>query len=146
MAEQHLGNGTLLSILYIPSSTTTESTVAIGGVLSIDGPDAQRDTVDATLLSSTTPWRVFLKGDGDPGTVTASVAYDNVDNSQITGLNVALAGTTQVGFKIEYNSSMDTETVYGHVVGRSRTVERNSMITGQLTLKISSSPGFAVTT
>lgn len=146
MAEQHLGNGTVLSIIYTPSSTTVASTVAVGGVLSIEGPEPERETVDVTLLSSTTPWQSFLVGDGDPGTITATVAYDNVDDSQVTGVNVAMNGSTQVQFKLDYNSSMDSETVSGFVVGRGRTVERNGMIQGPITLKISSGPGFATTT
>ena len=146
MAEQHLGNGTLLSFIYTASSTDVASTVAIGGVLSVEGPEPERETVDVTLLNSTTPWQVFLVGDGDPGTISATVAYDNVDDSQISGLNVAMNGSTQVQFKLTYNSSMDDETVSGYVVGRGRTVERNGMIQGPVTLKISSGPGFATTT
>lgn len=146
MAEQHLGNGTVLSIIYTPSSTTVASTVAVGNVLSIEGPEPERETVDATLLSSTTPWRTFLVGDGDPGTITATVAYDNVDGSHILGLNVAMNGSTQVQFKLDFNSSMDSETVSGFVVGRGRTIERNGLIQGPVTLKVSSGPGFATTT
>jgi len=148
MATPHLGNGTVMSIVYIASTTTVESTVAIGGILSITGPDAVRDTVDVTQLASTTPWRIYSKADGDPGTISASVIYDNVDDSQTLGVNVALDGSTQVKFKIEYNapSSQDTETVVGHVVSRGRTIERNGMIVGDITLKISSDVGFQTST
>lgn len=140
MAEQQLGNGALFS--FTGTSGTTHTLL---GVLSIDGPDAQRDTVDATLLGSTTPWRVFLKGDGDPGTLTLQCAYDNVEDTQVF-LNAVIAGSTLSLFTITYNSSMDAETFQGYIVGRSRTIERNGMIQGAITIKVSSAPGFAVTT
>lgn len=146
MAEQHLGNGTLLSIIYTASSTTVASTVAIGGVMSVSGPEAERETVDVTLLDSTTPWHSYLAGSGDPGTLTIEASYDNVDDSQILGVNAAMDGSTQVQIKITFNSSMDAETVSGYVVGRGRTIERNGLIQGPITVKLSSSPGFATST
>ena len=132
-------------MVYTASSTTVTSTHAIGNVLSIEGPDAERETVDVTLLNSTTPWRSFKVGDGDPGTVTVQVAYDNNDTTH-TAINDAMRQNTLATFNISYNSSQDTDTFTGFVIGRGRTIERNGMIQGPITIKVSSSPGFATTT
>jgi len=141
MAEQFLGNGTVFTF-----TGTSGTTHTLGGVLSIDGPDAERETVDVTLLGSTVPWRSFKVGDGDPGTLTVQVAYDNKEDTQIY-LNAVLAsGSTLSTFAIIYNSSQDTDTFQGYVVGRGRTIERNGMIQGAVTIKLSSAPGFATTT
>lgn len=132
-------------MVYTASSTTVTSTHVIGNVLSVDGPDAQRDTVDVTLLASTVPWRSYKPGDGDPGTVTVQLAYDNNEPTH-TALNDALRQNTLATFSITYNSSNDVDTFQGYVVGRGRTIERNGMIQGPLTIKLSSAPGFATTT
>lgn len=142
----YLGNGAVLSLVYTASSTTVASTVTVGGVRSIEGPDAQRETVDATLLGSTVAWQSFLVGDGDPGTLTITVAYDNQDASQIA-VNAMMAASTAVTVNITYNSaSLDADTFSGFVIGRGRTIERNGIMEGPLTIKISSAPGFATTT
>ena len=102
--------------------------------------------MDVTLLSSTTPWQSFLVGDGDPGTVTVNVAYDNKEDTQISLNEVMNSGTTLTTFAITYNSSMDADNWQGYIIGRGRTVERNGMIQGPVTIKISSDPGFATST
>ena len=141
MAEQHLGNGTVFTFTDAGGSVVT-----LGNVLSIDGPDAERDTVDATALGSTTPWRSFLVGDGDPGTVTLQVMYDNNDDNQIK-LNAVIARCSSISnFTLVYNSSMDTDSFSGYIVGRGRTIERNGLIQGPVTIKVSSAPGFATST
>ena len=141
MADQYLGNGTVFT--FTGTSGTTHS---LGGVLSIEGPDAERETVDVTLLSSTSPWRSFKVGDGDPGTLTVTVAYDNKEDTQIYLNAVMASGSTLTTFALIYNSSQDTDTFQGYVVGRGRTIERNGMIQGSVTIKLSSAPGFATTT
>lgn len=141
MADQYLGNGTVFTF-----TGTSGTTHTLGGVLSIEGPDAERETVDVTLLGSTVPWRSFKVGDGDPGTVTIQVAYDNQEDTQIA-LNAVLAsGSTLSTFAIVYNGTQDTDTFQGYIVGRGRTIERNGMIQGPVTIKLSSAPGFATTT
>jgi len=102
MAEAHLGNGASFTFTGTSGTVTT-----LGGVLSISGPDAQRDTVDATQLGSTTPWRVYVKGDGTPGTVNIECLYDNIDGTQIA-LNEVIAGTTLPGLRIFSLSSVET--------------------------------------
>lgn len=142
----YLGNGAVLSLVYTASSTTVASTVIVGGVRSIEGPDAERETVDITLLNSTAAWQNFTVGDGDPGTLTITVAYDNQDGTQIA-VNEMMSRSTAVTVNIAYNSaSLDTDTFSGFVIGRGRTIERNGIIEGPLTIKLSSSPGFATTT
>jgi ribosomal protein L19 len=142
MAEQFLGNGTVFTF-----TGTSGTTHTLGGVLSIEGPDAERETVDVTTLGSTVPWRSFKVGDGDPGTLTIQVAYDNKEDTQIY-LNAVLAtnNSTLCTFAIIYNSSQDTDTFQGYVIGRGRTIERNGMIQGPVTIKLSSAPGFATST
>lgn len=141
MAEQHLGNGTLFTF-----TGTSGATHTLGGVLSIEGPEPERETIDVTLLSSTTPWQSFLVGDGDPGTVTLTVAYDNNEDTQIYVNDVLNSGSSISNFSFIYNSSMDTDAFSGYIVGRGRTIERNGMIQGPVTIKVSSSPGFATST
>lgn len=142
----YLGNGAVLSLVYTASSTTVASTVVVGGVRSIEGPDAERETVDATLLGSTVAWQNFLVGDGDPGTLTITVAYDNQDGTQIA-VNEMLSRSTAVTVNITYNATtLDVDTFSGFVIGRGRTIERNGIIEGPLTIKISSGPGFATST
>jgi hypothetical protein len=146
VADQYLGNGTLFTMIYTASSTTVTSTHVIGNVLSIEGPDAERESVDVTLLGSTVPWRSFKIGDGDPGTVTVQVAYDNNEPTH-TALNDAMRQNSQLAtFTISYNASQDPDTFQGYVIGRGRTIERNGMIQGPVTIKLSSAPGFATTT
>lgn len=135
----------MFTMVYTASSTTVASTHVIGNVLSIEGPDAERETVDVTLLSSTVPWRSFKVGDGDPGTVTVQVAYDNNEPTH-TAINDALRQSSLQAFNITYNSSNDVDTFQGYVVGRGRTIERNGLIQGPITIKLSSAPGFAATT
>lgn len=141
MAEQFLGNGAAFTFTDASGATQT-----LGGVLSIEGPDAERETVDVTLLSSTVPWRSFKVGDGDPGTVTVQVAYDNKEDTQIKLNAIMASGSSVSTFAIIYNSSQDTDTFQGFVVGRGRTIERNGIIQGPVTIKLSSAPGFSVTT
>lgn len=141
MAEQHLGNGTQFTF-----TGTSGTTHTLSGVISISGPEAERETVDVTLLSSTSPWHSYLSGSGDPGSLTVELAYDNNEDTQIYLNDVLNSGSTISTFAVIYNSSMDTDTFYGYVVGRGRNIERNGMITSPITIKLSSSPGFATST
>ena len=77
--------------------------------------------------------------------MTIQVAYDNNEESQIR-INALMNGSTATTFTITYNSSFATDTFSGFVVGRGRTVERNNMIQGPITIKLSSDPGFVTST
>ena len=55
--------------------------VAIGQILSIDGPTMERTMVDTTNLGTTT-LRTFLPGFGDGGEISVEVQYDHDDDGQ----------------------------------------------------------------
>ncbi len=67
---KHFGYGAVLQV------TTTTGDAAIGQVLSITGPGVDFPDVDTTTMDSSSNYRTFVPGLGDPGELTINVLYD----------------------------------------------------------------------
>ena len=73
-------------------ATITIDTVAVGQILSIDGPTMERTMVDTTNLGTST-LRTFIPGFGDGGELTIEAQFDKDDAGQEDVLESFEAGS-----------------------------------------------------
>ena len=96
--------------------------VAIGQILSIDGPTMERTMVDTTNLGTST-LRTFIPGFGDGGEVTLEAQFDNDDNGQQDVLESFEAGSATAEAIVITTSDSDTFSFNAYV--RSFSISQN---------------------
>ena len=96
--------------------------VAIGQILSIDGPTMERTMVDTTNLGTST-LRTFVPGFGDGGEVTLEAQFDNDDNGQQDVLESFEAGSATAEAIVITTSDSDTFSFNAYV--RSFSISQN---------------------
>jgi hypothetical protein len=96
--------------------------VAIGQILSIDGPTMERTMVDTTNLG-TTSLRTFVPGFGDGGEVTLEAQFDNDDGGQQDVLESFEAGSATAEAIVITTSDSDTFSFNAYV--RSFSISQN---------------------
>ena len=136
--------------LYMKQSTGSTSTyTAIGGLLSLPGPNASADDIDTSTIENSTVantyWKTFSRGQVDPGEMNVSLAYGTTDTFN-KSLGTYFRTGESLTFKVTFPSTAVTaESFTGYIKGMGRELEKDSMITRNLTLKVSGSPGFKTT-
>lgn len=130
------------SVIAVASSTGGEKNIAC--VRSISGPGVSFDDVDSTCLDSSSNFRTFVPGLGDPGEVTFEVVYDPATASANHAYLYDLMNSrTARVFSIMHGSSAgDVDTFTGYVKGLSREIPLDDLITAEFTVKVSGSPGY----
>ena len=103
-------------------ATITIDSVAVGQILSIDGPTMERTMVDTTNLGTST-LRTFVPGFGDGGEVTLEAQFDNDDNGQQDVLESFEAGSATAEAIVITTSDSDTFSFNAYV--RSFSISQN---------------------
>ncbi len=123
--------------------TTTTGDLAIGQVRSISGPGVDFADVDTTCMDSTSNYRTFVPGLGDPGEVTLSVVYDPGLRSQAV-LAYYLKNRTEKGWKLYHGTSAANEDAFtAYVKSYNRDIPMDDVITADITLKLTGLPGYS---
>ena len=132
-----IGYGSVLAV-----STSTGGEVNIAQVRNISGPGVSANDVDTTCLDSTSNYRTFTCGLLDPGEVTFSLVYDSTAASH-TRLVRYMNARTSTTFWVMEGSSGGTKTEFdGYVKGLGREVPLDDLITCDVTVKVSGTPGY----
>lgn len=142
-----IGLGTTLSVKATTASTTGYT--AIGGLLSLPGPDASADDIDTSTIDNSTAaatyWKTFQRGQVDPGEMTLTLAYGSTDSSSKKLGTLLKSGAIQT-WKITFGSTaMSAETFTGYVKGMGRALEKDAMVTRSVSIKVTGSPGYPTT-
>ena len=103
-------------------ATITIDTVAVGQILSIDGPTMERTMVDTTNLG-TSSLRTFIPGFGDGGELTIEAQFDNDDAGQQDVLESFEAGSATAEAIVITTSDSDTFSFNAYV--RSFSISQN---------------------
>ena len=128
-------------VLQVTTSSGLE--LPIGQVRSISGPGVDFADVDTTCMDSSSNYRTFVPGLGDPGEVTISVVYDSTSsaharliyhmNNRRLNTYTLFHGTT---------AAADADAFVAYVKGVSREIPMDDVITADYTLKLSGIPGY----
>ena len=103
-------------------ATITIDSVAVGQILSIDGPTMERTMVDTTNLGTST-LRTFVPGFGDGGELTIEAQFDNDDAGQQDVLESFEAGSATAEAIVITTSDSDTFSFNAYV--RSFSISQN---------------------
>jgi hypothetical protein len=132
-----IGYGSVLIV-----STTTGGEVNVAQVRSISGPGVSANDVDTTTLDSSTNYRTFTCGLLDPGEVSFQLVYDSTDATH-SRLARYMGLRYEADWKVCHSSTAGASTSFsGYVKGMSREVPLDDLITCDLTVKVSGSPGY----
>ena len=136
MATKTLGYGSVLVV------TTTTGDLNLGSVRKIGGPSVSFNDIDTTCMDSSSNYKTFVAGLGDPGEVTVSLVYDptNTGHKRLA----YYAGQRSVKtFKHYHGSTGGTEQTFSaYVKGYGRETPMDDLITSDVTLKVSGKPGY----
>ena len=103
-------------------ATITIDSVAVGQILSIDGPTMERTMVDTTNLGTST-LRTFVPGFGDGGELTIEAQFDNDDAGQQDILESFEAGSATAEAIVITTSDSDTFSFNAYI--RSFSISQN---------------------
>lgn len=121
--------------------TTTTGDLAIGQIRSINGPNSQFGDVDTTCIDSSSNFRTFIPGLGDPGEITLAVAYDSTSRAHAV-LSYYHKNRSSKAFKLYHGTTDAAENAFtAYVKGYSRSIPMDDVITADITLKVSGLPG-----
>ena len=123
-------------------SIVTTSTGEIAQLTGITGPGVDFADVDTTTMDSSSNYRTFVPGIGDPGEVTLSLMYDPTHASHKILAEAAVNRTTKVFTVYHGTSTGDTDVFSAHVKGISREIPMDNMITCDVTLKVTGKPNY----
>lgn len=137
MAAKAIGFGSVLAV------TTTTGETNIAQVRNISGPDVDFDDVDTTCMDSSSNYRTFIPGLGNPGQVTFDLAYSS---TVLTHKRLAfyMGQRSSKTFTFYPNSSGgDADAFSAYVKSMGREVPLDDLITCSVTLKLSGKPGYS---
>ena len=123
-------------------SVITTSTGEIGQVRNISGPGTEFADIDTTCMDSSSNYRTFVAGLGDPGEVTISLVYDPTMSSHLKLADAANNLETRSFTVYQGSTSGDSDAFEAHVKGISREIPYDDLITADLTLKVTGIPGW----
>ena len=124
-------------------ATITIDTVAVGQILSIDGPTMERTMVDTTNLGTST-LRTFIPGFGDGGELTIEAQFDNDDAGQQDVLESFEAGSATAEAIVITTSDSDTFSFSPYV--RSFSISQNMDEVNRVTMVLKVSGNVTHTT
>ena len=117
-------------------ATITIDTVAVGQILSIEGPSMERAIVDTTHLGTST-LRTFVPGFGDGGELTIEAQFDNDDAGQQDVLESFEAGSATAETIVITTSDSDTFTFSAFVRSFSISQSMDEVNRVNMVLKVS---------
>ena len=123
-------------------SILASSTGEVGQVKSIGGPSASFGDVDTTTLDSSSNYRTFVPGLGDPGEVTMALVYDPTMASHKMLARAAQNRTEKVWTFYHGSSTGDTDVFNATVKSIGRETPLDNLITADVTLKVTGKPGY----
>ena len=133
-----IGYGSVMAI-----ATTTGGEVNIAQVRNISGPGVSANDVDTTCLDSSSNYRTFTCGLLDPGEVTFGLAYDSTSATH-TRLARYMGARLSTTFWVFEGSTAGSKSEFaGYVKGLGREIPLDDLITCDVTVKVSGTPGYA---
>ena len=131
-----LGYGSVLVV------TTTTGDANIAQIRNFGGPSASFGDVDTTTLDSSSNYRTFVPGLGDPGEVTLALVYDPTAITH-KRLTYYMGQRSVKGFKVYHGSTAGTEQTFNaYVKSLGRETPLDNLITADVTLKVTGKPGY----
>jgi hypothetical protein len=130
-----LGNGTTVFHRQLNASgVPIGSYVRIPSAKKIDPPAADREEIDTSDLDSEGDVKEYELGDSDPGESTLEIHFNTKNAIHREIYEACQTGTTGYQFKVVYADG-DFEEWKGRYKSMSRSLERNSPIVGQVTIR-----------
>lgn len=128
-----------------PTGSTSYTT--LGAIVSgFKGPNAKADVADISILADT--YKQFAKSQIDPGEYTFTIAYDPDDTTTSTLITCFKSVTPPApAWVITYPAgstgagTIVSEPFAAHLVGLGREVEKDKLVTCEITLKVTGTPG-----
>jgi hypothetical protein len=139
--EKRIGYGCTLAVDEQGGSTFATLFNVVSG---FSGPAASADVVETTVLSD--KYKSFERSQIDPGSFTFTVAYDPADTASQVLVGLFDSGEVaqwQVTF-YDAGSGNEQEEFYGFVESLGREVDKGSLITMDVSIKVSGNPGFTI--
>jgi hypothetical protein len=124
--------------------TTTTGDAAIGQITNITGPGVDFADVDTTTMDSSSNYRTFVPGLGDPGEITISLVYAPTTVSH-KRLMYYMGQRSVKAFKLYQGGSTaagDEDTFSAYIKSMGREIPMDGLITGDVTLKVTGKPGY----
>lgn len=131
------GYGSVLSV-----ATTTGGDLEIAQIRSLSGPGVSFNDVDTTCMDSTSNYRTFVAGLGDPGELTCGLVYDSTSLSHAR-MCYYMGQRSSKTWKVTNGSTAgDQDTFTAYIKGMSREIPMDDVITADVTFKVSGLPGY----
>ncbi len=123
--------------------TTSTGDLAIGQLRSMSGPGVDFADVDTTCMDSSSNYRTFVPGLGDPGEFTFSVVYDttSLSHSKLCWMMGQRMNKAWILFH-GTTAAADSDTFNAYVKSVGREIPMDDVITADFTLKVSGLPGY----
>jgi len=121
--------------------------MAVGKVRNIEGPESDAPPIDVTTIESTGRFRVFAGGGAiDGGEVSLDVVYYTTQDPMYRIAAYHAAGT-QKNYTITYNTTGTPTQTFAALVSRiGQTIPLDDVVTRNISLKITKTPGWDTTT
>jgi len=122
------------------------ATTTFGNIISISGPNQERDSVDISTMDSTSKWREFLPGMLNSGELTAELNYDSTAAGTANDLSVALTSGTQT-WTISFGESATASNCssfacVGFMTGLGYAIPFDDKVTQSVSLKFTGAPTY----
>lgn len=122
-------------------TTITINATNIGVLTNISAPELSADTIDITTLDATGNTKSFIQGFIDPGEITMTGFYDNVDVGQ-TALKAAIDAGTLDTYVITFPAAIGSTWTFTGIVTKFKAGEATleDPLTFEVTVKVSGVP------
>jgi len=131
------------TILARGDGASPEVFTPIAKIISVGGPDESKDELDDTTLDSTGGYKEFVSGLKDGGSLALALNFNPADAGQLA-LETDYAAGTKQNYKLTWPSSPPKiVTVLAEVFAMNRNTEAASLVTADVTLRISGAPVFS---
>mgnify|MGYP001565766737 FL=1 len=123
-------------------SILASSTGEVAQILSISGPGVSFNDIDTTTLDSSSNYRTFASGLGDPGEVTFGLVYDPTHASHKMLARAAQNRTQKTWTAYHGSSTGDTDVFEAYVKGLGREIPMDDVISCDVTMHVTGLPGY----
>ena len=131
------------TILERGDGASPEVFTAIAKIVSVSGPEESKDELDDTTLDSAGGYKEFVSGLKDGGSMTLALNYNPADTGQ-AALQTDYAAGTKQNYRLTWPSSPPRiVTVLAEVFSFSKNTEAASLVTADVTLRISGEPVYS---
>lgn len=127
-------------------TTIAKGVTTIGTLTNITPPEVAADTIETTVLDSTSGFRTFIQGMKDGGEVSIQGYFDTADAGQLAVSSALTAGTVD-SYTITFPSAIGATWTFDAVVTMFKTGEANidDPLGFEATLKITGVPNLGTT-